>query len=264
MTQVCLVNVGANTSHRGLRSPLFSNQEFEFVPIPDQLMDYYDSAFAVRYRDLKPRNGRPLKEFINETYYERCVHYDPEFETGTYGDYPTLSPRAANLQRLTIGDFIFFFARLIRWEDGHFKSEAGFYLIGALEIAGIYRNLTQKPTEHAFRRIRNNAHIIRGESNDALYDGFWVFKGRNRLRRFKYAVPLDRRFVERCELTDRNWQTWKWHKFASNLSTIGSYLRSTKIIDDSCQLAAFWGELSKQRGMPGFLRKLEEEADSEQ
>jgi hypothetical protein len=163
---------------------------------------------------------------------------DPDFRGLTYGDYPEHSPRASNLKKLLAGDFLLFFSRLVPWSDGAFQNEcAGFYFIGYLQIERIYKGMKCQLDDSALGPIKENAHVIRGRCDPMLYDGFWVFKGSKKSRRFKKAISLDRDTVEELGLTDRFGRAWNWNKFKSNNAAIGSYLRSVRILD--------WDELSE-------------------
>jgi hypothetical protein len=244
MKKICLVNVGANSSHVGLRSPVFPDEKFEFIPIPDPFLD--SSNRGLKYSELKSSNGVKIAELIQKSCRNRYVHNDPEFETNTYGDYPTFYPRAANLKRLAEGDFLFFFARLVLWINGKFTQEARFGFIGFIEIEAIYKDITQRPPNSIFRVIKNNAHILRGECNPLFYDGFWVFKGSTNSRRLRHTITFDREFIEECEIKDVTDQELAWDKFSSELSTIGSYFRSSRLIERKRQLELFWERVNSE------------------
>src|SRR5208283_3479234 len=190
LNRVFLINVGANASHGLLRSPIFDDNTFEFLPIPD---DYYSNL--PRYSDLSSPNRLEYYRFIPKSYQDLRVHNDPEFNFYTYGDYPTWSPRAMNLRKAVKGDFFFFLARLVRYHNGTF-SKPGFFLIGCFEIDAILKDVYQKPSGHELRFFGSNAHIKRALNNRLLWDGFWVFKGSKKSRRFKYAIPFDRGFCD--------------------------------------------------------------------
>lgn len=247
MKRICLINVGANSSHRHIRSPLLDDCEFELLPIPDTILEYFSYRSATRYYDLETHSGRDLDQFIDSQYLDMCAHHDPEFDTLTYGDYPTDNPRAANLKRISRGDYIFFFARLVRWREGRFTDEAGFFIVGAIEVQYVYRNLVERPSRGVLRNIKRNAHVIRGECNSMFYDGFWVFKGKRGVSKFKHAVPLDKDFVERCGFLDSEGKKWQWDRYPSDLSAIGSYLRAAKLIKDEHRVNTFF-ELLENRG----------------
>src|SRR5690242_17821333 len=80
-----LANVGANASHRA-RSPIFADRRFELVPIPEAVD--LDGPALVRFGDLRCFNDpdRPLSAYLPPDWRARAAHYDPEFDTNTYGD----------------------------------------------------------------------------------------------------------------------------------------------------------------------------------
>ena len=244
MTKICIVNVGANLAHRNLRSALFQNGNFEFIPIPDPCLN--GSRLGVKYSQLQAFNGVAISEIVSKQYYEQCAHNDPEFETYTYGDYPTCHARAANLKRLTKGDYLFFFARLVPWNKGRFNGKPRFGLIGFIEIDNVHKNITRKPADYEFREIERNAHVIRGETNAFFYDGFWVFKGSSKSMRFNRAVCFDREFITECGIKDAKGKEIEWARFSSELAAIGSYFRSSKLIDKSEQVDLFWDKVNSR------------------
>jgi hypothetical protein len=245
MKKICLVNVGANSSHGSLRSALFRDGSFEFIPIPDTSPNH--NKTGLRYDQLLTFNGLKITELIEEEYHDKYVHNDPEFTTYTYGDYPTYHPRAANLRKLRRGDFLFFFARLVPWADGKFIEKPKFGLIGFIEIENIYKNIVRKPADSVYREIRNNAHVIRAESDSVFYDCFWIFKGSEKSTRFRRAVVFDKKFITGCTITDVNDQEISWHRFSSELSAIGSYFRSARLIEKKEQLDLFWERVNSKQ-----------------
>lgn len=244
MVRICLINVGANSTHRKLRSALFSDGNFEFIPIPDPCLN--GSQMGVKYSQLQAFNGVTISEIISKDYHNQCAHNDPEFETYTYGDYPTYHARAANLKRLTKGDYIFFFARLVPWHQGRFNGKAKFGIIGFIEIDKIYKNITEKPPKQEFHEIANNAHIIRAEVNSFFYDGFWIFKGSPKSMRYNRAVSFNRQFITECGIKDAKGKEIAWDRFSSESATIGSYFRSSKLIEDKRQIDLFWDKVNSE------------------
>jgi len=233
---MALVNVGANSSHRSLRSPIFEDNTFEFVPIPDPILDLTNHEYGIRYSDLRACNGVAFEQFVPHQFLRQFAHLDPDFEEFTYGDYPDHSPRASNLRKLGRGDYLMFFSRLVPWIDGRFSGWGSFYLIGFFEIGEIFTNISSEPEKASLEQIGKNAHIIRGICDPLLYDGFWILKGTANSRRFKKAIPLDRRTIQLFGLTGKRGHRWNWKKFASDAAAIGSYLRSVKILTDQSQV----------------------------
>lgn len=233
LDRIFLVNVGANASHGRLRSPIFDDNTFEFFPIPDK----YHSNLP-RYCDLSSPNRLEYYHFIPKSFLDLRVHNDPEFSSYTYGDYPTFSPRAMNLRKAAKGDFLFFLARLVRYHNGSF-CEPGFFLIGCFEVEAILKDVYKKPSESELSFFGNNAHIKRALNNRRLWDGFWVFKGSRKSRRFKHAIPFDRPFCDSV-LLEASGKKLVWPNHRTELQIIGSYTRACRIISQKEFLASFW------------------------
>ena len=228
--RIYLANVGANASH-SFDSPIYDDGTFEFITIPEdrdlpgdhairfgQLTSYYDSK-------------KPIRDYIPKRLWDFPTHFDPEFETFTYGDNCEVSPRAASLKRMETGDFIFFLARLTRQEDKKSAKEHGFYLVGFLEIEDILKDVTQRPTDAEMKRYGTNAHILRGLSDDSLWDRFWVFGGSANSTRFHKAVPVTRELALQV-FSSADGSPWKWDSGRSDLQVIGSYTRSCRCVID--------------------------------
>src|SRR5215469_4832973 len=83
---VYLVNVGVNLAHK-LRSPLFPDARFEFVPIPEEGNIgecVREGITPITYGDLfcynSPRKLLSLfSNKIQDEFAKRIVHYDPNF-----------------------------------------------------------------------------------------------------------------------------------------------------------------------------------------
>jgi len=214
--KIIIINVGVNRSHHPLRSPIFENDTFEFVPIPhcspsdcpdkpgncSKCIEEY--TVYPRYCEPSLSYAREFSEFIPPDRIKMRTHNDPEFKSYTYGDFPS-NPRASNLRKLSPGERLFFLARLVRWNRSYFTNEAGFYLIGFLQIDYIYNEdelvdiVESRRFDEKFERIKNNAHMLMAQKypefwlHDAEgWKGSWVFSGSDRSKRFTYAVPFDR------------------------------------------------------------------------
>ena len=230
MARICIVNVGVNTKHEPLRSPRLPDGRFEFVPIPEEVLNRVECPRAPRYRDLHPVTDLPVEAFIPRTRLSQLMHNDPEFSTFTYGDY-LRRPRAANIARLTRGDMLLFYARLVEWKNG-FTRRAGFYFVGRFMVDRIYGPIKERPPASVLRRIRRNMHIIRGECDRSQYDGFWVVKGSQKSTRYEIAVPFNRKLIEKCRLRDSRGRPIRWSRFGTELRTIGTYFRAARLIAD--------------------------------
>jgi len=228
--RIYLANVGANASHR-FAGPVFPDGTFEFLPIPED--SELPGGHAVRYRDLRSFYDRDadLLRYVPSRLWEWPAHYDPEFESFTYGDNCDTSPRAASLRRIDPGDFLFFLARLVRWDERGPIQEHGFYLLGYLHVEDILREVTARPSDEVLGRFLANAHVRRGLCDPGLWDRFWVFKGSARSRRFHRAVPVTRELASRI-FSSADGSPWRWDSGRTDLQVIGSYTRSCRCVID--------------------------------
>ena len=257
--KIGIANVGVNTSHRRLRSPIFEDGSFEFVPVPycspsdcpDELGNCSEciEEYTVfpRYSELPSSNGIEFSEFIPLDRLKMRTDNDPEFQSFTYGDFPS-NPRASNLKKLNPGDRLFFLARLVNWSGGHFNSKAGFYLIGFLEIKQIYDGyelvdmVESRRYDEKFEKIKNNGHMLMAQKypefwlNDSVgWKGSWVFSGSDRSKKFTYAVSFDRELASEV-MRDAKGSEWTWPEKHTELQRIGSYTRSCRIIEDTSRI----------------------------
>ncbi len=233
------MNVGVNTKHGSLRSPRFVDGSFEFVTIPDEEVD--ECPRAVRYGEFPTVTGIRPERFVPEKFLNHRSHYDPEFATPTYGDVPRKKPRALNLLKVAQGDTLVFYARLVDWDNGRFlRSQAGMYFVGYIIVSTIHRDLVIRPDRNVLRRISKNAHIIRAECLGD-YDLFHVFEGSGESRRLEHALPFSKSMVRRYRIKDANGRQIAWNNYSSEVSAIGSYFRSVRVIEDERQADAILG-----------------------
>lgn len=227
--RIFLVNVGANASHAA-RSPLFADGTFELLPIPEPRKWWAPPMSTYAKLECFNEPGESLAKYVSDRHRGTRVHYDPEFETFTYGDDCGVNPRGAALHRAEAGDYLLFVARLVRYENGRFTKEAGFYFVGYIRVEETLRDVREFPFGRALTVFGNNAHIRRAiyHQKTAL-NGFCVFKGSAEgSRRLRHAVPLTRALAEDL-LRDARGKPWLWEKNGrSDLQTIGSYTRSVR------------------------------------
>jgi hypothetical protein len=231
--RIFLVNVGVNASHGGIRSPIFSDGTFEMLPIPEERSLWAPTLPAYPKLTCFNDPDETLANYVSDRYRNVRLHDDPEFRTFTYGDNPNTAPRAAGLRACGPGDYLFFVARLVRYEGGRFlKDAAGFYLVGYLLVEEVLEDVTVFLKGRDFTVFGRNAHVQRAVYHRKALDGFWVWKGSpERSKRFHYAVPLDRALCE-STLCDANGSAWRWDSSRSELQVIGSYTRSGRMVID--------------------------------
>jgi hypothetical protein len=140
---------------------------FEYVPIPESPQRV--TKRSLYYRDLPARRGGSLAQYVPHRLCNAAAHYDPEFETFTYGD-PTRNKRG-QLLRLEYGDLLVFYAGL---QPEGFQGANRLYIIGYFTVESVVSmkaNAPWPPTN--FRNLRGNAHLRR----DRLDSGLVVVRG---------------------------------------------------------------------------------------
>jgi hypothetical protein len=252
---VYLVNVGVNLSHK-LRSPIFPDFRFEFVPIPE-VDDIHECVRAdiapVTYGDLFCYNSpqKLLSLFSNKTqdeFVDRIVHYDPNLNNGndtryatfTYGDVPYTNARASRLRNAQPGDWLFFLANLACYDCDKATFIAGqraLYLIGFIEIDAVLeyvpaKKLLYNPFSDDYcdmLQCAKNAHVNRLLTLPHQYERqpFMLFEGSSRSRRFRYAISITRQMCDTC-LRDKENRPFDYSKFKSLEACVGAYTRAVR------------------------------------
>jgi len=113
----------------------------------------------------------------------QSLHYDPEFQTFTYGD-PT-SPKAG-LRRLERGDMLIFYCGLQGWD---FECAPALYLMGYFEIEAAGRPSDFESAD-LIRKFANNFHVKHRNVYDAQRDRLVLVKGSSNSRLLKTAVRI--------------------------------------------------------------------------
>jgi hypothetical protein len=162
MSKALLLRVGIDSGCGGTLGPIFSDGTFEYVPIPES--PQYESQRSCYFRDLPARHGGMLAQYVPVRYREAAAHYDPEFETFTYGD-PTRNKRAQIL-RLEYGDLLVFYAGL---RPLGFQDKSRLYFIGYFTVASVESiNATDSWPPMNFPHLLGNAHLRRNRPDDGL------------------------------------------------------------------------------------------------
>ena len=210
--QVVIINVGMSTD-TGLPGPLFQDGSFKFIPIQEGK----PGKETPTYRNLG------LEAWVS--YPDDYAHNDPEFTTMTFGDYEG-KLRTANLSKLEKGDFLFFFASLSNERDRKLRQPTGLFLIGYFEIGAIFRGEVISTS----KALRHNAHLLR-----RIDKGFAIWKGTSRSGLLDYAVPMNKRGVNKYLRTSKGamlpWGSVdKSGRQRTNLEVINSATRSSRMI----------------------------------
>lgn len=249
LVRLYVVNVGANVgdaSRRGLRSPIFPDGTFEFIPIKEH-RDFANFGGIPRYCDLPTytRRAESLAAYVPKRVALYRVHLDPEFSTFTYGD--ILSPRASNLRDVTERDQVWFLARLWNHNGPGWEQGSGFYFIGLFEVEdNIFVEAGTEPEGFPAavrQRIQANAHYKRW-AGAGDRSAFRVITGRRpgsfRFDRGLRVTPevVAHVFGGRYEprgglfwvggeiLTNRNMRPRRFENFGSTTRTVQPFLDS--------------------------------------
>jgi hypothetical protein len=181
MNKILLLRVGIDKGCGGTLGPIFPDGMFEYVSIPESPQRV--TTRSLYYRDLPARCGGSLAQYVPHRLRNSAAHYDPEFETFTYGD-PTRNKRG-QLLRLEYGDLLVFYAGL---RPEGFQDVNRLYVIGYFTVESVVSmeaNAPWPPTN--FRHLQSNAHLRR----DRLDSGLVVVRGNTHASKLlKRAIPI--------------------------------------------------------------------------
>jgi hypothetical protein len=159
--QALLLRVGIDTGSGGCLAPIFEDGSFEYIPIPETAA----SSENRTYSHLPGRIHRSLTSALPARLHHSIPHYDPEFETVTYGD-PGRTKRS-QLRRLVPGDLLVFYAGLKPSDGVH---NPGLFIIGYFTVREVH-DFSRTPVERrlsTLRRLANNAHLKRRDLDEGL------------------------------------------------------------------------------------------------
>ena len=183
--QVVLLRVGIDTGSGGIHGPLFADGSFEFIPIPDGFKGR--GVDARTYGNTFGRKGTRLVNYFPESRQEKVrdqsLHFDPEFETFTYGD-PT-SPKA-RLRELEERSLLVFYAGLEGWD---FHCSPALYIIGFFEVARAGK-VGSFATEEVGEMFRNNFHVMHREVFEDQKERLVLVKGSPNSRLLTNAIRI--------------------------------------------------------------------------
>jgi hypothetical protein len=180
--KVAMVRIGIDTGSGGIHGPLFRDDTFEYIPIPDGF-----GKDERTYGNTTGRYGKKLVEYFPETrkakVANQAIHFDPEFTTFTYGD-PT--PPKAGLRHLQQGDMLIFYCGLEGWD---FKSWPALYLMGYFEIlvAGRTSDFSANELETLFYE---NYHVKHRDIYECQKGELILVKGSSQSHLLKKAVCI--------------------------------------------------------------------------
>jgi hypothetical protein len=150
-----LLRIGIDKGTDGALAPIFGDGSFEFIPISEGDVR---SKEARTYGNTIGRSGKPLAAYLPKGIANRVMHYDPEFNTFTYGD-PT--SKRNYLLKLQKNDLLVFYAGLTPHNNNKYKN--GLYIIGYFCVDRVidFNNQTKEVLESCCAQYQENAHIKR-------------------------------------------------------------------------------------------------------
>ena len=156
-----LLRIGMDTGTDGALGPIFEDGSFEYVPISERC----PSKETRTYGNTMGRSGKFLTTYLPTNVQNRMIHFDPEFETFTYGD-PT--SKRKYLLALETGDLLVFYAGLAHYpKNGHNNA---LYVIGYFQVekAVDFNKLSREEAQDYSSKYSNNAHFKRNSDTTDL------------------------------------------------------------------------------------------------
>jgi hypothetical protein len=180
--KIAMLRIGVDTGSGGIHGPLFQDDSFEYIPIPDGF-----GIDARTYGNFSGRKGKKLVEYFPKLWQVKIqgqsMHVDPEFTTFTYGD-PT--PPKAGLRRLEKGDMLIFYCGLAGWD---FNSEPALYLMGYFEVEAAGR-ASEFDAEEIKGVFGENFHVRHQSIFEQQKVDLILVKGAEKSRLLKKAVRM--------------------------------------------------------------------------
>ncbi|WP_431062562.1 hypothetical protein [Methanobacterium sp.] len=149
-----LLRVGIDKGTDGSLAPIFEDGSFEYIPLSetDKTSEKrtFDNTFG--------RKGKKFAYYLPEKIKDRKLHFDPEFDTYTYGD---TGYKSKYLLKLNKGDLLVFYAGLKPYNNTNF--EEALYIIGYLTVEKVidFSALSENEINEFSIFLSNNAHIKR-------------------------------------------------------------------------------------------------------
>ena len=157
-----LLRIGIDKGTDGALGPIFEGGSFEYIPISEGDPKSKEDR---TYKNNIGRSGTPLSTYLPKAIENRTMHFDPEFETFTYGD-PT--SKRKYLLKLGKEDLLVFYAGLTPFKNK--KHKEALYVVGYFTIESVinFNQLTKQKIEKYYRLYPNNAHLKRSYDTEDL------------------------------------------------------------------------------------------------
>jgi hypothetical protein len=178
-----LLRVGIDKGTDGALAPIFADGSFEYIPLSEKNSSTQEKR---TFNNTKGSNGVYFSEYLPDKIINRKLHFDPEYETYTYGDQ---SVKRNYLLKLEKNDLLVFYAGLSPYKNTN--HEEALYIIGYFQVDDVVDFSEINPTERInySKMYKNNAHI-KSDSFDKLV----VIKGNYKTSKLlKRAVLISKK-----------------------------------------------------------------------
>ena len=157
-----LLRVGIDKGCGRALSPIFKDSTFEYIPIPESNPETRETRI---YQNTLGRTNRSLSDFLPEKICQSKMHFDPEFETFTYGD---PSSKRKSLLKLDKNDLLVFYAGLTPYEND--KYQEALYIIGYFVVENVvnFNELSEEESLKFCNLYSNNSHVKCDDLNDLV------------------------------------------------------------------------------------------------
>ena len=158
-----LLRVGIDKGTDGALAPIFEDGSFEYIPISED--PEWKTTSTKTYSNTIGRTGKPISWYLPESIKNRLLHYDPEFETFTYGD---ATPKRGYLLKLQPEDLLVFYAGLTPFMND--RQQSGLYIIGHFFIKEIvdFDKLQPREAKVCRRVYGRNAHLKANRTDELV------------------------------------------------------------------------------------------------
>jgi hypothetical protein len=179
-----LLRVGIDKGCGRALSPIFKDGSFEYIPIPESDPETCETR---TYQNTLGRTNSHLSNFLPSKICQSKMHFDPEFETFTYGD-PSPSKRKF-LLKLDKNDLLVFYAGLMPYQNDEYPN--ALYIIGYFLVKNIidFNDLSEEETSTFCNLYSNNSHIKR---YNGLTDLVIVEGDKNKSRLLDKAILISK------------------------------------------------------------------------
>jgi len=172
-----LLRVGIDSFY-GALSPVWDDMSYVYIPICNKNIKEIERGEKRTYKDLLKSNVKYLPQKLHN----KIVHYDPEFETYTYGD-PTTNKKLTSLKPNDL--FIFYMGGIMQ----NSTNEKGCFIIGYFEVESVEHwkgKLTPQQKAELRRKFPNNAHAISSKTQKDLT----IVKGNNNSKKLEKCIKI--------------------------------------------------------------------------